>query len=853
MKPRWLLAAGITAALCAPPEASPQAAPPPSESPSPAASPSAEDRAREVEKESLEEEAVDEQALEPSPSPAPVPSPPPSPEPSPSASPEPSPSPDGSPAPSPEPPVVEPSTPPALDPSPEPAPSPSPSPDIPAAASPVEPAPAPAEPSSAPAEPAPAEPAPAPVPASAPGGDAEGPTVLDKLGTFQDIEDLDLGDLLSVRSGEGGARTADDEPGSQFVVTEEDIRRSGARGVLEVLETVPGLEVVTDNMGRGRVVVRGVPGGFTSGSENILVLLNGLKLNENLTGGAFAVNLDLPVDNIKRIEVIRGPGAASFGVGAFLAVINIVTEGVDTFRRDELTLGGGSFNSFLYNFRYGTTVKEVSLAGFLQYSYTGGAHLDVASDLQTATDRALAAQGIAPASLTPGETVDDRKTADANLALAYRDFGMDIRLKKEDAGGFIGLLDVLGEHNRLNNTQVAVAARWGRALAIGDVNAKAAYSVARFQRFMDVLPAGYTQLPADRVTVVFPGGVAFQDELATRRVALEGTLSRVAGDEHLLTGGVRVERESTSDLSARTNYNFETGTARRGFEEAPGLVPDAARTILSAYVQDAWNPTARLGITGGLRLDDYTDFGTAVSPRVAAVYRARPDLVLKTSYGRAVRTPSFAERFFSLPRYVGEEDVDPSRIDAFDAGVVYRRRDLRVSATVYHMALRDVIAPDGTGLVVGSPAHVVNIEGIDTSGLELEASQSFPGNRSLHFAYGLQHPEDAATGLRLADVPTHLGRISGNLPAGQYLMVSPALSFRGSRPRAAGDPRPELEGYTLVDVIVRGRNFHPKIEVAGAVQNLFGTRYADPSPVGGLPGDYPRPGRSIFLKLKYRF
>ena len=823
----------MASALCVPPEASPQAAPAPVESPSPAASPSAEDRAREVEKESLEEEPGEEQALEPSPSPSPAPAPSPSP----------------SPSPEPSPPVVEPSLPPSPEPDAAPTPSPSPEPMPPpspsAPALDAAPAPVPS-PSATPA-------APAPRPSPEAGAPAEGPTVIDKLGTFQDIEDLDLGDLLSVRSGEGGARTVDDEPGSPFVVTEEDIRRSGARGVLEVLETVPGLEVVTDNLGRGRVIVRGVPGGFTSGAENVLVLLNGLKLNENLTGGAFAVNLDLPVDNIKRLEVFRGPGAASFGVGAYLAVINIVTEGVDTFRRDELTLGAGSFNSFLYNFRYGTTVREVSLAGFLQYSYTGGPRLGVDTDLQTATDVALAPQGIAPASLAPGETVDDRKAADANLALAYRDFGMDIRLKKEDAGGFVGVLDVLGEHNRLTNTQVAVAARWGRTLGVGEVGAKAAYSVARFQRFLDVLPAGYTQVPVDRVQVRFPGGVAFQDELSTRRLGLEGTLSRVAGDEHLLTGGVRVERESTGDLSAKTNYDFEAGSARRAFEEVPGLVPEADRTILSAYVQDAWNPTARLGITGGLRLDNYTDFGTEASPRLAAVYRARPDLVLKAGYGHAVRTPSFAERFFSLPRYVGEEDVVPARIDAFDAGVVYRRRDLRVSATLYRMALRDVIAPEDTGLVLGAPAHVVNVEGIDTRGVEIEASHTFPGSRAVHFAYALQRPEDAATGDRLADVPTHIGRLSGNLPAGPYLLVSPAVSFRTARPRAAGDARPDLEGYTLVDVVVRGRNFHPRIEVAGTLQNLFDTRYADPSPVGGLPGDYPRPGRSFFVKMKYRF
>ena len=843
LKTRWLLAAGITSALCAPRVASPQAAPAPLESPSPSASPTAEDRAREVEKESQEEEPGEEQALEPSPSPTPAasPSPSPGPSPSPEASPEPSPlpSPEAPPSPSPspeptaEPPVVEPSTPPALDPSPEPAAPPSPA---------------------APAAEGAAIPEPAASPSPAADAPPEGPTVIDKLGTFQDIEDLDLGDLLSVRSGEGGARTADDEPGSPFVVTEEDIRRSGARGVLDVLETVPGLEVVTDNLGRGRVIVRGVPGGLTSGSENILVLLNGLKLNENITGGAFAVNLDLPVDNIKRLEVFRGPGAAAFGVGAYLAVINIVTEGVDTFRRDELTLGGGSFESFLYNFRYGTTVKEVSLAGFLQYSYTGGPRLDIPADLQTATDRVLGAQGIAPASLTPGETVDDRKAADANLALAYRDFGMDIRLKKEDAGGFIGILDVLGEHNRLTNTQITVATHWGRTLGVGDVGVKAAYSVARFQRFLEVLPPGYTQVPADRVQVVFPGGVAFQDELGTRRLGLEGTLTRVAGDEHLLTGGVRVERESTSSLSARTNYNFESGTARRLFESAPGLVPDAERTILSAYVQDAWNPTARLGLTGGLRLDNYTDFGTAASPRLAAVYRVRPDVALKAGYGRAVRTPSFAERFFSLPRYVGEEGVEPSRIDAFDAGVVYFRRDTRVSATLYRMALRDVIAPDDTGLVVGAPAHVVNVEGIDTRGLEIEAAHTFAGSRAVHFAYALQHPEDAATGERLADVPTHIGRISGNLPAGQYLLVSPAISFRGSRPRRRRR-HPPRDGGLHAGGRDRARPQLPPPARGGGqpeqpVRHPLRRSLARGRPARGLPA--PRV-RSFFVKLKYRF
>jgi outer membrane cobalamin receptor len=835
LRPRPLLAACLTMVLGLGGLPRASAAQPPAPSPSPS---TPEDRAREVEREDLEEEAPETPDPAPSrpaasPSPAPSPSPSPSPAASPSAPPlggqtlEPPPSPEASPRPSP---------------SPEPSPTPSPTAEGPLASPTPSPAPEPE-----------ASPSPSPD-ASADRPSDNAATVLDKIGSFQDIEDIDLGDLLAARAGEGGSRTVDDEPGTVFVVTEEDIRRSGARGLHEVLGTVPGLEVVTDNLGHGRVIVRGVPGALSSGgSENILVLLNGLKLNENITGGPFAVNLDLPVDNIKRIEVVRGPGSVLHGVGAFLGVVNIVTEGVDTFRRDELTLGGGSFRSFLYNFRYGTTIHEVSLAGFLQYAYTGGARLGIPDDLQVRTDGALAPLGIAPASFAPGETVDDRKAADANLALAYRDFGVNIRMKKEDAGGFVGALDVLGRQNRLTNTQLGLAAHWTRALRVGNVEAKVGFSQSELASFLDVLPPGFTLVPADRVQVRFPGGVAYQDSLGTRLVGAEGTLSRVVSDRHTVTGGLRMEHEGTFDVEAKSNFDFATALPLPQFQDLPSHALDQSRSVLSLYGQDAWNPTDRVGVTAGLRLDRYTDFGASLSPRLAAVYRARPDVNFKLAYGRAVRSPSFLERFYSTPRTTANPDLDPARLHSLDAAVIFRRRERRISLTAFVTALRDVIVPSGTGFDLGSRARIVNAEGIDTRGIEIEGSRTFSGSRTVQVAYTLQQPEDKATGLRLADVPTHLGRIAAIVPVGEYLLVSSSLSYRSGRPRAAGDPRADLDGYTLVDLVVRGRNFHPRLEVAGFVHNLFDTRYADPSPRGGLSGDYPRAGRAAFVKLKYRF
>src|SRR5438128_3954139 len=165
------------------------------------------------------------------------------------------------------------------------------------------------------------------------------PGLLEKLAEFHDFEDLELDDLLNVTISiaAGRTQTLEEAPSIVSVVTDEDIRRMGARTLEEVLETVPGIEVLTDNLGRGRIVIRGVPGGLTSGSsENVLVLFNGHRVNEDISGGATIVNLDFPVENIKKVEIIRGPGSALFGANAFLGVINIVTYNADTFRGVEV-------------------------------------------------------------------------------------------------------------------------------------------------------------------------------------------------------------------------------------------------------------------------------------------------------------------------------------------------------------------------------------------------------------------------------------------------------------------------------------------------------------------------------------
>ena len=83
--------------------------------------------------------------------------------------------------------------------------------------------------------------------------------------------------------------------------------------------------------------------------------------------------------------------------------------------------------------------------------------------------------------------------------------------------------------------------------------------------------------------------------------------------------------------------------------------------------------------------------------------------------------------------------------------------------------------------------------------------------------------------------------------------LAPTLLIRSARPRAAGDARAPLEAVTLANLGFRLHNVYKTLEIQGTAANLFDKRYADPAPAGGVPGDYPRAGRSLLVTASYRF
>ncbi|MGH9798027.1 MAG: TonB-dependent receptor plug domain-containing protein, partial [Candidatus Polarisedimenticolia bacterium] len=166
------------------------------------------------------------------------------------------------------------------------------------------------------------------------------------------LADLPLEDLLEVlvTSVVRGQQSLSDTAAAVFVITRDEIRRSGATSLPEALRLAPGLEVAQINSGAWAVTSRG----FNARSANkMLVLLDGRTLYTPLFSGVFWDMQGTVLDDVDRIEVIRGPGASVWGANAVNGVINIITRSTQETQGSLVQAIAGNEERGFLEFRHG--------------------------------------------------------------------------------------------------------------------------------------------------------------------------------------------------------------------------------------------------------------------------------------------------------------------------------------------------------------------------------------------------------------------------------------------------------------------------------------------------------------------
>jgi len=174
----------------------------------------------------------------------------------------------------------------------------------------------------------------------------------------EDLLSLSLEELMEVEVTSVSKRPERqrDAAAAVFVLTAEDIRRSGATSIPDVLRLVPGVEVARLDSHTWGITSRGFNNVF---SDKLLVLIDGRSVYTPLFAGVFWDQQDVMLQDVERIEVIRGPGGTLWGANAVNGVINIITKPASETQGGLISAGGGTEDLGAFALRYGGEVKNL--------------------------------------------------------------------------------------------------------------------------------------------------------------------------------------------------------------------------------------------------------------------------------------------------------------------------------------------------------------------------------------------------------------------------------------------------------------------------------------------------------------
>jgi iron complex outermembrane receptor protein len=628
---------------------------------------------------------------------------------------------------------------------------------------------------------------------------------------------------------------------SVSVITDTDLRDMGARSLMDALKRVPGIGITQSNIGMNEIEVRGVK---TSFSEKVLFLINGHPTNNSLVnGGAFSAYDNVIIDDIKRVEIVRGPGSALYGANAFVAVINVITRQASDVNGTQLSIAGGSDDSTQFNALYGGTVGGVDIVANANVLDTNGMDAQVASDQATALDALFGTD----TSMAPGPVDDWQRRYDFSLSVAWQNYSLQGKYVKRNAGSFVGVANALNDESEQAYIDYFLEFAYVRPISQDiNVSAKVYFDYFEFDNYWEIFPEGFGG--------VFPDGYLARSPATNERVGGDLFVEYNLHNQHKLLAGVTLEHQRQTDVSFSTNFNPLTGAPLDEYQDVSGLWNwngDHDRHIWAAYAQDIWDINEQLRLILGARYDHYSDFGGSFNPRTSLSWSFIDDFTLVLAYGSAFRAPTFAELYnINNPAILGNPGVQPEQIDTLELGLnaaLGKRTHAR--ATVFHNKIEDLIG-------VQSSADAVAVSGnvgkLSVNGLELELESRLSDGSSLMFNYTFQDPENDLTDTDIPEVPRHKANLAFTYRHSRFVNLYTGLFYKGEVSRATGDLRHDIPDYVTVDMSLTWKDYIKHLEVKASVYNLLDEDYVDPSPAGVMESDYPTPGRNFMVNLSYK-
>ncbi|MCP4349885.1 MAG: TonB-dependent receptor [Desulfobacterales bacterium] len=650
--------------------------------------------------------------------------------------------------------------------------------------------------------------------------------------------DISLGELLNLEkvlvTATKHRMSVRKAPAIATVVTSDEIRNMGARNIMDVLRKVPGLGISCNAgiVGESVLEVRGIKTAFF---EKVLLLVDGHRTNNLYTGSWKYVFSNLMVENVERIEVVRGPGSALHGANAFIAVINVITKSAEDIGGQVVSTSRGSFDTQHYNILLSHKDSKFQISGHADYYDTDGPASLIEEDALTSEGTGLA----------PGNTLEWAEKFDGGIKIEFGDFSFNSRIIDRKEGPFIGLMEALNDETVYEFREIMGDLIYKKKLTEkSDISISLYADIYDQDTFIELYPEGFTGGDDKGMN----GGPALKNRTLGGEIMVNYDMGN-----HYLTGGFAYEDIKQYDLRNVSNVPNPFVEPERTSDEQL-FNDEKTRIIWALYLQNMWEISDYDSLTLGIRHDNYNDFGGTANPRVGYVHEFKNGLILKLLYGSAFRSPTFNELYIrNNPVVQGNPELKPEKISTYEVGLEYPfLKYCKLRLNYFHNDIEDLIkgvpkpAPD-------KPAPWINTDGkTQVDGFESELIFNLGKNKYGYINCSYQYGKDESD-REIPNMANWKANAGLNYPLFRYIDANASLSWIGKRKRNDGDDRDALSAMTLVDLTLIARGFWKNLEIRASVYNVFDEDYRHPSQTGLVPNDYPVNPRSVTAEIRYKF
>lgn len=639
-----------------------------------------------------------------------------------------------------------------------------------------------------------------------------------------DLGSMTIEDLMKIEvtTASKSAQSLSNVAAAIYVVTAEDIERSGVTNIPDALRMVPGVQVAQIDASKWAITIRGFNSRF---ANKLLVLIDGRSIYTPLFSGVYWDALEVDMQDIERIEVIRGPGGALWGANAVNGIINIITKDAADTQGTKGYIRSGTSSPVDGAIRFGDRMgPDAYYRVYARYFRVDGLELD------------------------NGMKADDGWQA---LRAGFR---ADFKTASGDT--FMLSAGANSSHQGQVSAYPELAPPFGsmrfQRYPVSNWNI-----VGRWERQSGAHSSQSLQINFDHSHRVIP-------EVDERRDTFDVDFQsdHQLGKNHRLVWG----------LGYRTTRD-DTRAGLVAFDPA-----DRTTSLYSAFLSDEWTIRNDLRLTIGSKFEhnDYT--GWEVQPSARIAWTPNPNQTVWASAARAVRTPSRADVDSRLPiqafmseagipaliTLFGSEDFKSEEVITYEVGFRHQPSehffaDLTAFYNIYHH-LR-TFEPE-TPIVVTDPVpnlvlpyRYANKMKAETAGLEVAAFWKPSASLNMAFSYSLlsskfeldedsQDPFALAGSERQGSAPRHQLSLRGTYD------ISPKLQFNAALYYVDKLWGPGIPAYARFDA---GLTWHPSkhFSLTLGAQNLFNERHRE---MGNVLYEQPtQVERNIYIRLGWRF